>query len=540
MADTIVKIIIDADNRTGDEFKEVEASGKKAGAGFDALAKGAVIAAAGIAVLKQGLAVTVDMIKLGNEIERTESALVAYAGSAETAAASIVAIQHASQGGLDKLSAMQNASRLFAMGLVNTATEAGELTDVIINLGASMGQDARTSFEDFSLMLANTSIPRLDFFGISAGAVRSRMLELAATMPELDRQTRFAMATIEIGTDKVKDLKDEGFEAVSSVDKLTASLTDMKNAGAVAISEALNPMIDEIVAMREETEENMLAVVANTDSLAEYNKLAIQSQFVFGGAAEAFHTVTQAQFDKAQATNEATAAWEAETKAVEAAKDIAEEPVEIGMVFDDVGSFAGVESAILGMFQDVEFLMNDEIQRIQADTNFLQEVLGTPGLSDEQIALAQAGLVELATEAKLLIGDESDYTIAINLRDDFGLEYAEARDLITQLKEEDMAGINRFDFSPVANEIQESLFDQFFNVQNIIDGEENSLTGNMANLNKIRFPDMPAAINTGITSPLSGANSQLSTLQSGLEGLPTEISIHVVFDVDEFPVIDPP
>jgi len=228
---------------------------------------GGAIAAYGV---KGVLAATVNLTEQGIAINNAEKALIGYTGSSEEADRAIRAVTMAAGGAITKFEATQNASRLFAMGLASTTDEAAKLTEMAITLGAAMGEDASTSFENFSLMLANQSIPRLDTFGISGAAVRDRMNELTESVAGMDRQTAFLTATMEIGAEAMGKLDEAGFQAVSSLDRLKAVAGDAKDSLAEMVADGLVPMIDQGFRLFDTIKEVNAGIVENTESYDEY------------------------------------------------------------------------------------------------------------------------------------------------------------------------------------------------------------------------------------------------------------------------------
>lgn len=530
MGDTVIKIIIDADNRTGNEFKEVEKSGSKLGESMDKLAAGSLIAVAGFAALKAGLGVTLDMIKLGDESQKAETALSAFAGSADKGFLALTAMTNASGGALDKLSAMQQGSRLFSMGLVNNAKEAGELTNIIITLGSAMGRDAASSFEDFSLMLANTSIPRLDSFGISSSEVRTRMLELARTFPDLDRAARFTMATMEIGADKVDTLTAANYEAVTSIEKMETRITDAKTAMGEWFADTLNPMIDAHIEWTETMEGNSDALILSTDSLKEYNIAAILNNSNTVEASEKITVFTTKQYEARIATMKATEALENQTdEVVELAEEI-EKPKHLVIDFDSEDSWSKIEKDILGIFTLIDFTMSAEAQKIRSDTDWLSEMLAAGEIDP---ALAQDYAAQLFTETQLALGETDDLVIATKLEEQFNVDAEEAIRLVEFLRDDAFPGLNEMELTGLKFAIDENLLAGMIAANEQIHGADGNLTEGLENLNTIRFPDAMSAINTGIGQPLGGAVSSAKDLKSELASIPTSMTIDVKINVDD-------
>ena len=255
------------------DLKDLNKVQKKTAARAKLMKKGLKFAKASLIGLGvAALASIGPLVMQGLNIERTNTALVAYTGSAAMAAEVTDAVSAAAGGAISKFAATQNATKLFAMGLATTSDEAAQLTKAAITLGSTMGKGPTEAFDQFSLLLANQSIPRLDTFGISASQVRIRMADLADEFPELDRQARFTTATLDIANEKLAALDAEGFNAASSIDVLKARATDAKDAFATWLSEGIVPVLDKMIELREETKKNekeMLSTQEGIDKVRE-------------------------------------------------------------------------------------------------------------------------------------------------------------------------------------------------------------------------------------------------------------------------------
>lgn len=231
----------DASKDLGDLKKASGEAGKAADTlNLGMLAVEGAAISAGIAVLKSIPA----LVEQGLEYERSTVALAAFTGGAEEAAAAVEAVQNAAGGSVSKMLAAESATRLFSMGLAETTDEAAELTRIAVTLGATMGRGPSQAFEEFSLLLANQSIPRLDTFGISASQVRARMADLTAANQDLSREQAFMTATTEIAGEKLAALDAEGFEAASSLDRMKTVVADTKLGIATFLAEGLMPYVD--------------------------------------------------------------------------------------------------------------------------------------------------------------------------------------------------------------------------------------------------------------------------------------------------------
>jgi hypothetical protein len=117
-----------------------------------------------------------------------------------------------------------------------------------------MGKDVQGAFEEFSLLLANESILRLDTYGISGAAVREEMARLAAVFPEMDRSARFTNATMTIAAEKMGKLDKAGFQAVSSIDRLGAGIENLKIDAATFVADAVIPLADGLTGVGDEAQ----------------------------------------------------------------------------------------------------------------------------------------------------------------------------------------------------------------------------------------------------------------------------------------------
>jgi hypothetical protein len=190
--------------------------------------------------------------KFGAESKRTEDAFVNISGGATAAAANLQAMRQATRGAMSETEAMANASQLLQMGLASNAEELGTLTEMATRLGGAMGMDASQAMDDFAALLANKSLPRLDQFGMSSGAVRERFNELKETMGD---DEAFKLAVMEQGEEAMARLGEAAEDDQLAFERLSASIRDFKtliaqelapatSEAAGGMSEALGTMTD--------------------------------------------------------------------------------------------------------------------------------------------------------------------------------------------------------------------------------------------------------------------------------------------------------
>jgi hypothetical protein len=298
----------------GKEVKKLEESTKgatKQTKGFNLAQAAAKLGLAAMTV--QLLRQVPQLVNLGFRYKNAQIALAAYAGSAETATAITDAVSDAAGGALSKFAAVTNATRLLSLGLATTADEAALMTKTAITLGATMGKDVQGAFEEFTLLLANQSILRLDTYGISGAKVREEMARLAAVFPEMDRNARFTNATMTIAAEKMTQLEEAGFEATSSMDRLGATWENVKLIGADFLAKNLLPVTDGLFGMADEAKKANIRFAESVDTFEAY-KIVLEEVGEGLNILERFALNTgelsEAQFEAAKSAQALAAAGE--------------------------------------------------------------------------------------------------------------------------------------------------------------------------------------------------------------------------------------
>lgn len=179
------------------------------------------------------------LAKLGAEAARTRTAFTAISGGATEAERRLTAMQRATRGAVSEQAAMASASKLMQMGLASNAEELERVSGMAVRLGSAMGKDATGAIEEFSLMLANQSIPRLDTFGISSGRVRARMEELRASTAGVSREAAFMQAVMEEGGAAMERLGPAEEDAALAAERLEARWADLKTMAGEILAPAM-------------------------------------------------------------------------------------------------------------------------------------------------------------------------------------------------------------------------------------------------------------------------------------------------------------
>lgn len=266
-SDYRVRLIIDGQDLASDDLRNVagslratqaEAQGGTASFGMLRGAIGALGAA--WATLQAGRWV-LDMREAGIQARNTANTFEALSGGAAAAAANLQMMRDATRGVVDDTTLMEGANRLLLMGLAKTGDEAAKLTEIATMLGRAMGKDAASSVEDFSALLANQSIPRLDNFGISSARVRERIEELQRAVKGMSQEEAFKLAVLEEGSNALTRLGSSIDRNISEWDRLGAHVQNVISDIGVSIAGfgetiagSINDAIEQVAALQQQLE----------------------------------------------------------------------------------------------------------------------------------------------------------------------------------------------------------------------------------------------------------------------------------------------
>lgn len=198
--------------------------------GLGAAAVGATIGVTKLALAAAGVEGTRQtFVKLGGDIDSLKEATRGMVAEADLMAAS---------------------NKFLTMGITETADETANMAEMATQLGMAMNVDATKSMEDFALMMANQSIPRLDTFGISSSTVRERMKELMKTTDASGISQGDWDERVKKSTTRIDDLKNKlylaGIKQSEWTDKTKEST---KVAHAQRIDKITQQLIDEEIAL---------------------------------------------------------------------------------------------------------------------------------------------------------------------------------------------------------------------------------------------------------------------------------------------------
>jgi len=273
MADSKYRLLIEIDAKGGASVKvldnvakslgNVEKAAKKTSLGQDIL-RGAFerMGHKVLELVQQLPRMAVELYKLGATVEVSSKRLEAFAGSAVQAADYLKALQTGSDFTIDRLTALQQASRMLETGMARNTREM-ELAGAMVAKLGNQTRSTESRMQMLTLLLANQSILRLDEFGLSVENVRRRQQALekqgrsteeafrAAVFAEAEQKLAVLGDTSELTATKIARLEAAwrtltqtiGETAVISADTgLLATMSDWLNAWSANISLANEAM----------------------------------------------------------------------------------------------------------------------------------------------------------------------------------------------------------------------------------------------------------------------------------------------------------
>ena len=195
---------------------------------------------------------TFDLAAEGKSIKSTRDRLDSLAKTIGTTGDEMLSrLRTATRGGVDDLTLMTSAITFLNMRFVDSQEGAEQLIQKILLL-KSPTEDTAAAIENFSLMLANQSLPRLDSFGLSAGRVRTRINELMEANEGLSREQAFVTATMEemdVAVARqglqVDDLGNDYNKLAAKIDNARGSFAEFLNQQWQPIIWGLNMSIEE-------------------------------------------------------------------------------------------------------------------------------------------------------------------------------------------------------------------------------------------------------------------------------------------------------
>ena len=229
MADNRVNIIIDAHDQASAKVKGVGDSLKS----LDTVAS-AVMGNFVVRYAQQIGQFVYELGEMGLQAKRSETALKGLAGGAEEATDMVAAIQRASGGAIDKLSAMEVANRSLMLGVVNNAEQMENFTAVAVRLGQAMGRGPIDAINDLSMGIGRQSRMILDNLGLVVSVEKandSYAASVGKTADELtdaERKLAFFNAAMDDAAKVIAKMGGSSADGMLAVERMTAAIADLK------------------------------------------------------------------------------------------------------------------------------------------------------------------------------------------------------------------------------------------------------------------------------------------------------------------------
>lgn len=149
-------------------------------------------------------------------------------------------LSRAVDGSVPKMELMAQANLLLSTGAASSADELVTMVGNIVKLKKPT-EDAGSAIENFALLLANKSIPRLDTYGLSAGNVKKRYEELRKTVGDDEAFRTAVFEEMAISLEKVGEGADYTADAFT---RARVKVEDATDSFKRFMADGLGPVVD--------------------------------------------------------------------------------------------------------------------------------------------------------------------------------------------------------------------------------------------------------------------------------------------------------
>lgn len=256
MTTKVIKIKAKGEDDASSVLSNVGNSVKSLGSKAASVAASGLMAFAG-GVLAVGTAAGVAAVKLANMtleaagVESTRETFIELTAEMGEYEDVIAGVQEATRGMIADTDLWAGSNKLLGMGIAETEEELLTHLEAATQLGTAYG-DNESAIENWALMMANQSIPRLDSFGISSADVRERMAELQDETEGLSREQAFNIAVMEEAEVAMEKVGEQGDGVTAMMSRWKATQDNLTNSAGRAfipvlnaVMGTLNPLVDE-------------------------------------------------------------------------------------------------------------------------------------------------------------------------------------------------------------------------------------------------------------------------------------------------------
>jgi hypothetical protein len=178
------------------------------------------------------------MVAIGTEVQQTKERFEELVAPLGNAADVMDRLRVASLGIATDKDLQSGANLLMQMGIAESPEDLENIIGLITRL-KKPSEDLGTAIDDFSKLLSNQSVLRLDNFGLSSARVRVRILELLESGQALNREEAFKMATLEEGALAIERLGSSAENASTPIARLTTNVENLFNEASAGVATSI-------------------------------------------------------------------------------------------------------------------------------------------------------------------------------------------------------------------------------------------------------------------------------------------------------------
>lgn len=198
--------------------------------GLNALVAGAGIAGF-VALAQQVGTVAVEFSRMAEEGAQIDTRLRSEAGGADQAAAAMAAMGDAVGFALDKDEQALTATTALTQGMATTGSQAAQLAEAAIYLGEAQ-QTAAERVNSLMRALTTGRAAALAGYMVDLDELKARTTELTDANEGMTDSQALTQAFLETSRESVQKLKDENYQAVTSIDRLAKAWREWKDTAA--------------------------------------------------------------------------------------------------------------------------------------------------------------------------------------------------------------------------------------------------------------------------------------------------------------------
>lgn len=266
--------------------------GEQIGKNFVSDIKGIALGFVGLQAAIGGFNKVIEIAQLGTQAARAAKSFEILSGGAEKAQINIIAIQRASKGTIDTLSAMAIGNQIAALNLASSAKDYERLVNVakLISTASPSIRDMGDALAQLALFSSNVaSFARSDQLLVGKAEVQDRMKELMAANGNLTDSQAKLEATMQLVEEKLGAVSTTVEAQASGVERLTVAWTEFNIAAASGTgivqraADSLANGVNQMTVILTGTGAPLGLLIGNLERLQEETKAIEDADFVAKG-----------------------------------------------------------------------------------------------------------------------------------------------------------------------------------------------------------------------------------------------------------------